>query len=305
MGSPTSACMPTQVMGSAYLSALEAYPILYEPEADDLWKRRDIPDLAETILGRMLLGVELDSLGDFDVATGEGGKYVGLRTRIGVVFGSGYNWPLALAQALAAYAELLARSRLTIAPIPQKEAFDFIRRVHRHHKAPAGDKFRLGAFAKVNDFDMLVGVAVVGRPTSRELQKQGAWEVTRVAVLEGGQNLCSALYTAAWKEAQKRGVARVVTYLLETESGASLRAAGWQLVREHAGGGTWSRAARPRTDKAPVCRKQRWEHLAELKTQARPSREEHAFSFASFIASKAAKAERALRKAQRKAEQLT
>lgn len=286
--------MPTQVMGSAYLAALEAYPMLYEPEADELWKRRDVEPLAQAILGRMFLGVELDDLGGYDIATGEGGKYVEVRTRIGTVFGSGYNWPLALAQALAAYAELVKRAKLTIKPISQKEAFAFIDMVHAHHEAPRGDKFRLGAFSTVNDFDTLVGVGVVGRPRSRILQDRGGFEVTRVAVLEGGANLCSALYTACWKEAQRRGMHWLFTYILHTESGASLKAAGWHLVAE-VKGGTSDRPSRRRVDKSPTCDKQRWEPPPAKGKP--PAASEEVVSLEAFFASKAREARAALHRA--------
>ncbi len=289
-------------MGSAYLAALEAYPHLYEPEAHDLWDADDVPALAEDVLGRMLLGVDLDDLGGFDVATGDGGKYVELRTRLGRVYGSGFDYPLALASALAAYAELVARSRLTIVPIERKRAFDFVRAVHRHHPVPpAGDRFRFGAFARVNDFDTLVGVAIVGNPESRHLQAEGAWEVTRVAVLEGGQNLASALYTAAWKEAARRGVARLVTYTLPSEGGASLRAAGWHVTVEKTKGGSWDRPSRPRSGRGPTCPKTRWEHIAKLRTA--PADIPETFTFQQFIAAHAKAAARAYRRAEKAAEQ--
>lgn len=182
-----------------------------------------------------------------------------LHTRLGWVFGTGQCWAHGLARAIAAYMELRRRAELTIAPIPQKYAFEFIEMVHRHHFKPPGWKFGLGVWSVVNDLDTLIGVATVGRPTSAALQAQGAWEVQRVAVLEGGQNLCSALYGACWREAKSRGCTRLVTFVLPSEGGASLRAAGWQLVAEDTGGGSWGREGRERKDKAPTCKKNRWE----------------------------------------------
>jgi hypothetical protein len=41
------------------------------------------------------------------------------------------------------------------------------------------------------------------------------------------------------------------TYILASERGTSLRAAGWNLIGE-AGGGSWSREGRPRVDTAPT-----------------------------------------------------
>ena len=282
---------PTQTIGDTYEAAIEQARQLTEPEALHFWTREDVADLAYQALGRMLLedpvvdwlgpGKEpsdpSDELGD-DLGEGfeddpfedpddlpydaEGGTYVELRTRLGRVFGSGgSSWGLALARALGAYEELRARASFDIVPIEQRDAFDFVRAVHRHHAPPPGWKFGLGAFAKVNDQPSLVGVVIVGRTESRELQDQGEFEVTRLAVLEGGQNLCSALYAAAWRQARERGMKRLVTFILETESGVSLKAAGWRLVAttSQSKGGSWDRPGRPRVDKAPTCPKQRWE----------------------------------------------
>lgn len=51
------------------------------------------------------------------------------------------------------------------------------------------------------------------------------------------------------------------TYTLPEEGGASLRAAGWVLVEQCAGGGTWEREGRERPDEDhPLGIKWRWEH---------------------------------------------
>src|SRR3546814_18235817 len=71
-------------------------------------------------------------------------------------------------------------------------------------------------------------------------------EVTRRCT-DGAPNACSKLYGAAWKAAKALGYTRLITYTLPEEGGASLRAAGWQLVGTR-GGGAWSRPSRPRAD---------------------------------------------------------
>ena len=71
-------------------------------------------------------------------------------------------------------------------------------------------------------------------------------EVTRVAT-DGAHNACSALYGAIRRAAKALGYTRLVTYTLQEEPGASLRAAGWRQDAE-AGGGTWSKPSRPRGD---------------------------------------------------------
>jgi predicted nucleic acid-binding Zn ribbon protein len=73
----------------------------------------------------------------------------------------------------------------------------------------------------------LVGVAVVGRPLSG--QHQDRWvEVTRMAS-DGTPNVCSFLYGAAARAAFALGFARIQTYILASETGASLKASGWKF----------------------------------------------------------------------------
>jgi hypothetical protein len=54
------------------------------------------------------------------------------------------------------------------------------------------------------------------------------------------------------------GYARIITYILASEPGTSLKAAGWRFVRT-TDGGSWSCESRPRTDKHPLEPKQLWE----------------------------------------------
>jgi hypothetical protein len=65
------------------------------------------------------------------------------------------------------------------------------------------------------------------------------------------------LYAAAWRAAKALGYKRLITYVLADEPGTSLRAAGWKVIGESAGG-TWNRASRPRIDKHPLQRKIKW-----------------------------------------------
>ena len=94
---------------------------------------------------------------------------------------------------------------------------------------------------------MLVGVAVVGRPVARMLDDGHTLEVVRVAT-DGSPNACSCLYAAAWQAAKALGYRRLVTYTQESESGASLRAAGWRVVAARPPTPGWSRPSRPRPD---------------------------------------------------------
>lgn len=56
-------------------------------------------------------------------------------------------------------------------------------------------------------------------------------EITRVAVPEGIRNGCSKVYAALRDMARAAGYWKVQTYTLASESGASLRAVGFVLVR--------------------------------------------------------------------------
>ena len=142
---------------------------------------------------------------------------------------------------------------MELRPITLRAARRFVAAHHRHHDAPQGGKFALAAWSG----EQLVGVAIVGRPVSRMLDNGLTAEVIRVAT-DGTRNACSFLYARAKRAAQAMGYRKVLTYTLEEESGASLRAVGWERVGV-AGGGSWSVPSRPREDKHPTQRKIRWE----------------------------------------------
>lgn len=141
-------------------------------------------------------------------------------------------------------------------PITLKEAMRFVNDFHRHHKAPQGGLFAIG----LSDGRNVVGVAIVGRPVARMLQNGYTAEVTRLCVLEGHPNACSKLYSACWRAARAMGYQRLITYILKSETGASLIASGFRLVGE-CGGGTWNRPnnGRPRVDTHPIEQKKLFE----------------------------------------------
>jgi hypothetical protein len=145
---------------------------------------------------------------------------------------------------------------LQVVPCNIDEANAFIERVHRHHGPLPGGKFAVA----VADEEKVVGVALVGRPVSRMRDDGFTAEVTRLAT-DGTKNACSMLYAASWRAARAMGYRRIGTYILGTEPGTSLQAAGWKLIGE-AVGGSWSRSPRPRVDKAPLQGKLLWEMTA-------------------------------------------
>lgn len=135
------------------------------------------------------------------------------------------------------------------------EANAFVREHHRHHKPVVGHVFSLGAALD----GRIVGVAIVGRPVSRHRDDGMTAEVTRLCT-DGTKDACSFLYGAAARAAFALGFARIGTYILASEPGTSLTAAGWRNLGER-GGGSWSVPSRPRVDKHPTQTKLLFERL--------------------------------------------
>ena len=146
---------------------------------------------------------------------------------------------------------------LDICPVTLKEANAFVEQYHRHHKPVAGHKFSIGC----TDGVKIVGVAIVGRPVSRYLDDGWTLEVNRLCT-DGTRNACSILYSAAWRAARAMGYKKLVTYILDTENGASLRASGWKCVGQ-AGGERWTGKRRPTVDLYPAQMKLRYEKEAD------------------------------------------
>lgn len=142
---------------------------------------------------------------------------------------------------------------MNVCPVTLKEARAFVNAHHRHHRAPQGGLFAIGAELG----EALVAVAIVGRPLARMLADDYTAEVTRLCTL-GHRNACSMLYAACWRAARAMGYRRLITYTLKSEPGTSLDAAGWRCVGE-VRAESWSRPSRPRVDTAPKQEKLRWE----------------------------------------------
>ena len=142
---------------------------------------------------------------------------------------------------------------LTLTPINLKTANAFVQQYHRHHKPTRGHKFSIG----VSENGALVGVAICGRPVARRLDDGYTLEVNRLCT-DGTPNACSILYAAAYRAARAMGYNRVVTYILDTENGASLKAAGY-TCEGRAGGLEWNGAKAPKqADQYPRQMKTRW-----------------------------------------------
>jgi hypothetical protein len=113
---------------------------------------------------------------------------------------------------------------------------------HRHSDKPQGALFAVA----VRQLRRTVGVAIIGRPVAQALQDGVTAEV------------CSLLYGAARRAALALGYRRLITYTLTTESGASLRGAGWEPTAT-VKGGDWDRPGR---------RRKRQEHLDRIRWEA-------------------------------------
>jgi hypothetical protein len=151
----------------------------------------------------------------------------------------------------------MTAATLFLVPITIQDAKAFVRRVHRHHGPPVSGLF---AVAAGDDLGAVRAVAIVGRPVARALQDGWTAEVTRLAS-DGARNACSMLYAAAWRAARALGYRCLVTYTLQSEGGASLRASGFRVVGE-VRAKTWHTPSRPRVDLQPLQAKLRWERAA-------------------------------------------
>lgn len=146
--------------------------------------------------------------------------------------------------------------KLTHVRIELAEANAFVKQHHRHHRAVQGHIFSLGAVLE----ERVVGVVIVGRPVTRMRDDGITAEVTRLAT-DGTKNACSFLYGCAARGAFALGFKRIGTYILNTEPGTSLSAAGWRLVGEIRGH-PWNMPSRPRVDKHPLQNKFYFERTA-------------------------------------------
>ena len=138
-------------------------------------------------------------------------------------------------------------------PVSLADANAFVASHHRHHRPVVGHKFSIGCMVG----GALVGVAIVGRPVSRHLDNGLTLEVNRLCT-DGTKNACSFLYAAAWRAARAMGYRKIITYTLASESGASLRAAGWTCAGL-AGGLRWTGSRKPQADLYPAEKKLRYE----------------------------------------------
>ena len=131
------------------------------------------------------------------------------------------------------------------------EANSFVAKLHRHHKPVVGHRFSIGCEHE----GILVGCAIIGRPVARQSDQKHIAEVTRL-VTDGTANACSFLYGQAARAAKELGFKSIQTFILQSESGISLKASGWKcegLTKV----GSWQSRDKRRTDQ-PTEQKIKW-----------------------------------------------
>lgn len=126
---------------------------------------------------------------------------------------------------------------MEIRPITLHKAKEFVDKKHRHNNPPRGWKFGISVW----DGDRMVGVATAGRPISKVIQNREplTLEINRTCT-DGTKNVNSMLYGAIWRAAKAMGYTRAITYTQAEESGASLRAAGWERVKDLKARKSWA-----------------------------------------------------------------
>lgn len=142
---------------------------------------------------------------------------------------------------------------MTIAPVTLKDANEFVFTYHRHHKPCTGHKFSISVR---DEFGMIHGVAICGRPVSREMDDGYTLEINRVCT-DGTRNACSMLYGACVRAAKAMGYRRVITYTLESEDSASVKASNFQYDGIH-GAKMWRGKRSGRDNGVPAEMKKRW-----------------------------------------------
>lgn len=111
---------------------------------------------------------------------------------------------------------------LYVVPLELSEANLLVAQWHRHHVPVLRHRFSLGAVSG----GRMVGAAICGGPASPNTDRHKTLEVSRL-VTDGTPNACSLLYGACARAAKAMGYERIQTFILDTETGVTLRASGW------------------------------------------------------------------------------
>jgi hypothetical protein len=104
-------------------------------------------------------------------------------------------------------------------------AREFLAAHHRHRPTIQGALWAVG----VTQGDQLVGVAIAAWPVA-PAQNDGETIEIRRCCTDGTRNAPSFLYRCCVRASRALGFTRVITYSLDSESGASLRGAGFKVT---------------------------------------------------------------------------
>lgn len=117
-------------------------------------------------------------------------------------------------------------SRFLISKCTLAEAKSIVRALHRHAGGVLIAQESVQAVERSSG--RIVGTGILGRPLHQTFCDGLTLEVCRTAT-DGTEHACSAILGSLCRAARRRGALRVITYTRSTESGASLRAAGFRL----------------------------------------------------------------------------
>ncbi|MGO9323539.1 MAG: XF1762 family protein [Terracidiphilus sp.] len=123
------------------------------------------------------------------------------------------------------------RKELKIVPLHLWQANELVAQLHRHSKPIRVHKFSIGC----SKDGVLCGAAICMRPACRALDDGKTLEVCRL-VTDGTHNACSLLYSTCAKISKLMGFLKIQSYILDSEPGTSLKAAGWTLEKTGCGG---------------------------------------------------------------------
>ena len=149
-----------------------------------------------------------------------------------------YNWLLKINKFCivvmilpSCYKVWILAKLLYVKPITIKKANEFVSIYHRHHRPTSRNSGRWAIAAYHIDSDELVGVAIVGNPVSATYMDGVTAEITRLCVSDKSpKGTCSFLISRCSTIWKMMGGEKIITYTLSSETGASLKGAGWQLV---------------------------------------------------------------------------
>ncbi|WP_417436930.1 XF1762 family protein [Idiomarina abyssalis] len=122
--------------------------------------------------------------------------------------------------------------RLISKPITIRNANEFVKVHHRHHRPTSNNSGRW-AIEAIDECGVTQGVVIAANPVSATYMDGFTLELTRVcARIDSQKGTCSFLISRCAKIWRLMGGSCLITYTLDSESGASLRGAGWQSVAE-------------------------------------------------------------------------